>query len=56
LNYPDVKSVARTVLVFLDVPGVAVVDKMMKKTTPSQFGARWHVENSDNKGRCEANP
>ncbi|NOY58862.1 MAG: hypothetical protein GXO75_07995, partial [Calditrichaeota bacterium] len=29
--------------------------KMMKKTTSSQFGARWHVENSDNKGRCKAN-
>lgn len=54
LSHPDVKSVTRTALVFLDLPGIVVIDKMIKKTTPSQFGARWHVEDSDNKGHCAA--
>ena len=56
LNDRDVKSVTRTVLVFHDFPALIVIDKFVKKFEPSQFGARWHVENKDDKGSCSATP
>ena len=46
----DVRSVTRTTLVFHDVPFLIVIDRIEKATTPSEFAARWHVENSDEKG------
>ena len=51
----DVKSVTRTVIVFREFPCVVVLDKLIKKQTPSAFSARWHIENKDEKGRCSTN-
>ena len=47
----DIQSVTRTVLVFDEIPCLIVLDKLIKKGNPSQFTARWHIENSDRKGR-----
>ena len=47
----DVQSVTRTVLVFDEIPCLIVLDKLMKKQNPSIFTARWHIENSDKKGK-----
>ncbi len=47
----DVKSVTRTVLVFDKIPAMIVLDKLIKKQNPSILNARWHIENSDKKGK-----
>jgi len=48
----DVKSVTRTALVFPDIPGLIVIDKLMKTDEPSSFAARWFAENRDGKAIC----
>jgi hypothetical protein len=55
LDNPDIKSVTRTVLVFHQIPALVVLDKLQKKIAPATFTARWHVENSDEKGGCAVN-
>ena len=47
----DVKSVTRTVVVFDKIPAVIVLDKLIKNENPSNFAARWHIENSDKNGK-----
>ncbi len=47
----DVQSVTRTVIVFPEFPCIAVMDKLVMKTQPALFSARWHIENKDEKGQ-----
>ncbi len=47
----DVKSVTRTILVFDEMPCLIVLDKLIKHQNPSNFAARWHIENSDKNGK-----
>ena len=51
----DVKTVTRTTIVFPDIRSIIVLDKFENKQAVSSFSARWHVENSDSNGTCEAN-
>jgi len=51
LVIPDVEAVTRTVIVVPGLPCLIVLDKLRKLTQPSEFAARWHVENSDGKGQ-----
>ncbi|MFO7898464.1 MAG: heparinase II/III family protein [Planctomycetota bacterium] len=50
LVHADVEAVTRTVVLFRSVPLLVVIDKLMKKTEPSAFAARWHIENEDGEG------
>jgi len=51
----DVASVVRTLVVFPGFPLVVVLDKLVKKSVPSLFSARWHIENKDGRGSSEIN-
>jgi hypothetical protein len=51
----DVKSVTRTALVFPEIPGLVVIDKLMKTGEPSAFAARWFAENRDGSAMCTGN-
>ena len=50
LVLPDVKSITRTVLVLYDIPAVVLLDKVIKKETPSRIQARFFGYNNDHKG------
>ncbi len=50
----DVETVTRTTLVFPDIRSIIVLDKFETEKNASSFTARWHVENSDGSGSCEA--
>ena len=54
LALPDVESVTRTVILLLRTPAVIVVDKVIKKTTPSRLQARFFAFNMDGKGEAIA--
>lgn len=54
LVLPDVDAVTRTVLMLHDLPAVLVVDKVLKKSTPSKLQARFFGYNNDGQGRIEA--
>jgi hypothetical protein len=47
----DIASVTRTVAVLPAFPCVLVLDKLIKRTEPSTFAARWHIENEDREGK-----
>ena len=51
LVLPDVESVTRTVLVLHTLPAVVVLDKVVKRTTPSRIQARYFAYNKDGGGR-----
>ena len=53
LVLPDVAAVTRTVIVLHELPAVIVVDKVLKKTTPSRLQARFFAFNNDGHGRIE---
>jgi len=50
LVLPDVRAVTRTVVTLTELPAVVIVDKVIKKTTPSTVQARFYGFNSDDKG------
>lgn len=50
----DVESVTRTVLFFPESMVVVLLDKLIKKTTPSILQARFHIDNSDGRGSGSA--
>ena len=50
LVLPDVASITRTVISLTRVPAVIVIDKLVKKTTPSTLQARFYAYNNDGKG------
>jgi hypothetical protein len=54
LVLPDVASITRTMITLPDVPAVVVIDKLIKKTTPSTLQARYYAYNSDGKGVVES--
>ncbi len=49
----DIESVTRSVIVIHELAAVFVVDKLVKRTQPSTFITRWHVENADGNGSIE---
>lgn len=46
----DVQSVTRTVVFLPATLAVVLIDKLVKKSTPSIFQARFHLDNSDGRG------
>ena len=50
LVLPDVASITRTVITMTRLPAVIVIDKLVKKTTPSTLQARFYAYNNDGKG------
>ncbi len=54
LVLPDVATITRTVITLTKVPAVIVVDKLIKKTTPSTLQARFYAFNTDGKGTVRA--
>ncbi len=50
LVLPDVASITRTVISLTRVPAVIVIDRLVKKTTPSTLQARFYAYNNDGKG------
>jgi hypothetical protein len=56
LVLPDVGSVTRTVITLTGIPAVVVVDKVIKKTTPSTIQARFYAYNSDSAGSIASHP
>jgi hypothetical protein len=54
LVLPDVKSVTRTVAVLYEIPAILVIDKVLKRATPSRLQARFFGYNRDGSGRIEA--
>jgi hypothetical protein len=50
LVLPDVESITRTMITLTRVPAVIVVDKLIKKSTPSTLQARFYAFNTDGKG------
>lgn len=47
---PDVKSITRTVIVLHELPGVLILDKVVKTSQPSRIQARFFAYNLDGKG------
>lgn len=54
LVQPDVRAVTRTVIALTTIPAVVILDKVIKKTTPSTIQARFYAYNSDAKGSIDA--
>ena len=50
LVLPDVASITRTMITLTTVPAVIVIDKLIKKETPSTLQARFYAFNTDGKG------
>jgi hypothetical protein len=50
LVLPDVESITRTMITLTRVPAVIVIDKLIKKSTPSTLQARFYAFNTDGKG------
>ncbi len=50
LVLPDVHSVTRTVVALTETPAVVVIDKVIKKSVPSNVQARFYTFNSDGQG------
>ena len=46
----DVASVTRTIVASLQMPCILILDKLIKKTAPSLFSARYQIENEDGNG------
>ena len=54
LVIPDVEVITRTMITLTRVPAVIVIDKLIKKTTPSTLQARFYAFNTDGKGSATA--
>lgn len=50
LVIPDVELITRTVVTLTRIPAVIVIDKLVKKSTPSTLQARFYAYNNDGKG------
>lgn len=51
---PDVASITRTVVVLHELPAIVLLDKVQKKTMPSQVELRFFAYNNDGKGQISA--
>ena len=54
LVLPDVQSITRTVVMLTEPPAVVVIDKIVKKSVPSNVEARFYTYNTDGRGTIAA--